>query len=188
MKVIGEAEAACELLEKQTTLETDDDCVITPYLVRGMYKIAREKELAGECGSARRIYLFLADRYHLSPRIKSCEIALSLAALARLAADKGYFLEAEQYLIKALAACVDHLGEAHPVTVETFQQYGSLLRAMNLGQEALVVERRAAIKEAPALDDMTAEDFVIEPQFESALVYDSNYDIDEDVHQLPLAS
>ena len=188
MKVIGEAKAACELLETQTTLDMDDDRVITTYLVRGMYKIALEKEQRGELGSAKRIYMFLADCYRLSPQIRSCEVALSFASLARLAADQSNFLEAEQYLIKALAACVDHLGDGHPVTVATFQQYGSLLRAMNLGVEALAVERRVTITEAPDLDHLTSEDFAIEPQFESALVYDSNYDIDEDVHHLPLAS
>ena len=128
---------------------------LTPHLIRGFFKIARQKQSAGEYCSARRLFSFVAAQYEMAPHLKCCEIAQSAAYLARLAAQEEKYLEAEQYYIKALAISIDHLGENHQITAETFAGYGELLRSMYLVQEANVLELRADdIRRFPQLSQL----------------------------------
>jgi len=147
MKIIGESEASTAVVEGASSLVEqcliDEGKVISVYLIKGLYRVAREWQEKGECCSAERIYRFIAGLHERSPQIKCAEIAQSTAALAEIAGGEKKFLEAEQLYIRAIAICLDHLGEHHPVSAEILHQYAVLLRELHLTTEATVVDQRA---------------------------------------------
>jgi hypothetical protein len=158
--------AACAAVEDS---DENGDFVINAYLIRGMYKIARDKHDSGESKSAKNIFQFLSNQYERSPHLKCAEIAMSTGALAQIAGAESKYLEAEQFYIRALSICIDYLGDCHAVTLTTFKNYGELLRQMRLPEEAVVVEMRA---------QESSQDFR----------QDFKHEINSDEHQLPLAS
>ena len=60
-----------------------------------------------------------------------------------MAGQDERFLEAEQLYVRAIALCLDHLGEHHPVSAEILRDYAMLLRRLHLTNEATVVDLRA---------------------------------------------
>jgi hypothetical protein len=147
MKVMAEEELGLLGSDEASSLVEqvlmDDGKVISVYLIKGLYKVAQQWQRKGENCSAQRIYQFIAGLHERSPKIKCAEIAQSKAALAMIARDEGNFLEAEQLYINAIALCLDHLGEHHPVSAEILQDYAVLLRRLHLNTEAEVVSLRA---------------------------------------------
>ncbi len=131
MKAIGETEySGITTGEPSSLVEQcliDDGKVISVYLIKGLYKVAREWQERGENCSAERIYRFIAGLHERSPKIKCAEIAQSTAALAMIAREEEKYLEAEQLFIRAIALCLDHLGEHHPVTADILGEYAVLL-------------------------------------------------------------
>ncbi|MBS1998223.1 MAG: tetratricopeptide repeat protein [Cyanobacteria bacterium SZAS LIN-2] len=147
MIVLGETEVPTVAAEGAASLVEqcliDEGKVISVYLIKGLYRVAREWQEKGENSSARRIYSFIAGLHERSPQIKCAEIAQSTAALASIAGTEEKFLEAEQLYIRAIALCLDHLGEHHPVSAEILHEYAVLLRRLHLTTEANVVDLRA---------------------------------------------
>jgi hypothetical protein len=147
MLVIGELESSATITEDASSLVEqcliDDGKVISVYLIKGLYKVAREWQDKGEKCSAQRIYRFINSLHERSPKIKCAEIAQSTAALAMMAGQAERFLEAEQLYIRSIALCLDHLGEHHPVSAEILREYAVLLRRLHLTNEATVVDLRA---------------------------------------------
>ena len=147
MKLIGEEEPSLLTSDEASSLVEqvlmDDGKVISVYLIKGLYKVAKEWQDKGENCSAQKIYSFIAGLHDRSPKIKCAEIAQSTAALAMIAMEEEKFLEAEQLYIKSIALCLDHLGEHHPVSAEILQDYAVLLRRLHLTTEAEVVALRA---------------------------------------------
>jgi hypothetical protein len=147
MKVIAELESSSSFTDEATSLVEqcliDEGQVISVYLIKGLYKVARGWQEKGENSSAQRIYSFIAGLHERSPKIKCAEIAQSTAALAMIAGQEEKFLEAEQLYVQAIALCLDHLGEHHPVSAEILRDYAVLLRRLHLTTEATVVDSRA---------------------------------------------
>lgn len=147
MLAIGELETSATSTEEASSLVEqcliDDGKVISVYLIKGLYKVGREWQDKGENCSAQRIYRFINSLHERSPKIKCAEIAQSTAALAMMAGQDERFLEAEQLYVRAIALCLDHLGEHHPVSAEILRDYAMLLRRLHLTNEATVVDLRA---------------------------------------------
>jgi hypothetical protein len=147
MLVIGEMESSASSTEEVSSLVErcliDDGKVISVYLIKGLFRTAKEWQEKGESCSAQRIYHFIAGLHERSPKIKCAEIAQSTAAIAKQAGEDERFLEAEQMYIRAIALCIDHLGEHHPVTADILNEYAVLLRRLHLTTEATVVDLRA---------------------------------------------
>lgn len=113
------------------------------YLVKGLYKVAKGWQEHGEMGAARRIFSFIISIADRQPALKCVEITLALANFAVILSAEESFMDSENHFLRALASCIEVLGDDHPIFAEILRDYASMLRRMGLSEEAWNIEVRA---------------------------------------------
>lgn len=113
------------------------------YLVKGLYKVAKGWQERGEMAAARRIFSFIVSIADRQPCLKCVEVTLSFANLAVMFSLEEAFMDSENHFLRALASCIEVLGDDNPVFAEILRDYAAMLRRMGLNEEAYNIEVRA---------------------------------------------
>ncbi len=113
-------------------------------LVKSLHKLAVGWEDRGDRGAAEVIYRLIMKMDKRLSGIRCDELTLSYFNLAEILCEDGRHVEAEHLYLQALAKCSDSVGDTHPTFGMILRGYATLLNRMNLKEEAVNIESRAA--------------------------------------------
>lgn len=113
------------------------------YLVRGIFKVARDWHDKGDLGAAEQMYSFILRIKERSPELRCPEFPQTLARLAAIRCLDERFVEAEHLYLRSLGSCAEIFGEENEICAEIMRDYACLLRRLKMTTEAKALERRA---------------------------------------------